>query len=174
MPKLNNIFLKKIFSICVFFLIIPSGKGYAQIYSINNLFDSVLLNTITGELSDYENGSSVSFLSFKIEDGKIEIINTWSSNSNSKKILDKFFEPRKIFYLKNKEQTFGTYIIPIIQIMFDDNIKDFNDLNWRNNDLTSLKKFGNHFSQLNELDIRFLNPVIIISQPPISRIRKEN
>lgn len=169
--------LKKQFSIILFFLNflnVAFKEVNAQNKLKSNSFDSLFLNKLSKELSNYESGSAISFLNINIDDKKVEVKGVFSSNSNSKKIIDSFFKSNKIFVSDNRKKAKGNYIVPIIQIMFDDNSKSQNELNWNYNDVTSLKNFGKEMALYKEASVRFLDPVVIVCQPPVSKISKTN
>ncbi len=130
-----------------------------------NLIGKDVVRELGEILTSYESGSGISLVYFPKNSDKKQKIIVFSSNSNSKLILDSFF----LKISKNRiaiKNTSYNFILPIIQIMYDDEKnKISNTLSWNHNSFEQMSEF----KSLNKISntVFFINPLIIYGSPPI-------
>ncbi|MBS1626937.1 MAG: hypothetical protein JSR09_07590 [Bacteroidetes bacterium] len=130
------------------------------VYTIAN---NIFLKNITEELSQFKNGSGFTLIYFELNPNSFRRFKSASSNSLSKKIVDSMMEKHEFFFEVNKLKK-GNFILPIIQIMLDEDTKNSSDLNWENNSSWQLRSFDKFPSYKK---IIFLKPIIIYGYRPI-------
>ncbi len=154
-------------SISLYFLtLLLAITGYTQKkFNFKDLVGNKVSNKLGEVLTNYDNGSSISLIYFKNikNEKKITVV---SSNFRSKVTIDSFFLKTDINWLL--KTTGSSFVLPIIQIMYDDETpRNKNSLNWDNNTFEQMADF----KKMNTLpdSILLISPMIIYGSPPINK-----
>jgi hypothetical protein len=152
----------------VFLIVLPIFSNAQKVFDQKDFFKSKEIVHLTNLLTNFENGSGFSLLYFESNKRKRQVnILFFSSNTKTKMLVDSFFliNPMQLIGKINKSQSF---ILPIIQIMYDDekNIQGCS-LNWNNNTFEQLSEFR----KMNKLpkSAVLINPLIVYGSPPIQK-----